>query len=134
MLAGELAAGATALEGWLAQIDLDLIRLGAAALAFAPDERAGFVAAERHPLARVGQILPGLRAGRIRCELENPIPGPAGQHEHLSNKGFVGNQSEIPVGAGKMRRRRRESMVSKLSTPLSASDVGSGTADRKWFA
>ena len=69
MLAGKFAAGAAALEGRAAQIDLGLIGLAATTLAFAPD--GNIVAARDRPFVDGLQPFGGFGRSGIRRQGQN---------------------------------------------------------------
>ena len=76
-LQGNFLPGAGALKGRFAQIDCDLIRLRAAALAIAPDS--GIGAPDGNPLSRTCQSLPSFRGSGVRRHCEYLL-GCKGRH------------------------------------------------------
>ncbi len=79
VLAGKFAAGAGAFEGRAGQVDLHLIGLGPAALAFTPQR--GVVTAECGPFARRDEAVRRLDGGYVRGQSQHGVES----HVHRSS-------------------------------------------------
>lgn len=84
VFAWELAAGASTVEGRLAQINLCLIREFGAALAFAPGGL--LVVTEGQPFARGRQVFPSFGGAGVRRQRQDLLSCPGHRHRRAPKK------------------------------------------------